>query len=61
MNFKAELKRLPERRSAAGVEVALAGGLGLRTMGIFPLTKDVDFLIPEESAAIVDRIMTELG
>jgi hypothetical protein len=25
------------------------------------LTKDVDFLIPEESAAIVDRIMTELG
>lgn len=61
MNFKVVLKSLLERLSAARVEAALSGGLALSTMGIFRFTKDVDFVIPEESVETVDRIMTELG
>jgi predicted nucleotidyltransferase len=61
MNFKVVLKSLLERLSAAGVEAALSGGLALSTMGIFRFTKDVDFVIPEESVETVDRIMTELS
>ena len=39
----------------------LSGGLALSTMGIFRFTKDIDFVVQEESKERVHEIMTELG
>ena len=60
MNFKEVLKVLLKRFADAGVEPALSGGLALSTMGVFRFTRDVDFLLPAESADAVDRIMADL-
>ena len=43
------------------IDFASSGGLALSTMGIFRFTKDIDFLVPEESKETVDEIMTGLG
>lgn len=61
MNFKVVLQHLLRRFSEAGVEVALSGGLALSTMGVFRFTKDIDFVVVEESAGAVEKIMSELG
>ncbi|MCU0591631.1 MAG: nucleotidyltransferase [Desulfobacterales bacterium] len=61
MNFKVVLQNLLRRFSEAGVEVALSGGLALSTMGVFRFTKDIDFVVLEESAGAVEKIMTALG
>jgi predicted nucleotidyltransferase len=61
MNFKVALQNLLRRFSETGVEAALSGGLALSTMGVFRFTKDIDFVILEESAQTVAEIMTELG
>jgi hypothetical protein len=61
MNFKAVLQNLLRRFSEAGVEAALSGGLALSTMGVFRFTKDIDFVVLEESAGVVEKIMVGLG
>lgn len=61
MNFKVVLKTLISRFHEAGVEFALSGGLALSTMGLFRLTKDIDFVALEEAMTAVDGIMAELG
>jgi len=61
MNFKEVLRVLLKRFADAGVEAALSGGLALSTMGVFRFTRDIDFLLPAESADAVDRIMADLG
>lgn len=43
------------------MEFALSGGLALSTMGLFRLTKDIDFVALEEAMTAVDGIMAELG
>lgn len=43
------------------IDFALSGGLALSTMGIFRFTKDIDFLVYEDSKAMIHNIMTELG
>jgi hypothetical protein len=61
MNFKATLTELLKRFSEDGVEVVLSGGLALSTMGVFRFTRDIDFVILEESGSAVDTIMERLG
>jgi predicted nucleotidyltransferase len=61
MNFKVVLKTLISRFHEAGVEFALSGGLALSTMGLFRLTKDIDFVVLEDAMTAVDGIMAELG
>ncbi len=61
MNFKVVLKTLISRFHEAGVEFALSGGLALSTMGLFRLTKDIDFVALEDAMTAVDGIMAELG
>jgi hypothetical protein len=61
MNFKEVLNILFTPLFEAGVDAALSGGLSLSTMGVFRFTKDIEFVIPEESVDAVDHIMTELG
>jgi hypothetical protein len=61
MNFKAVLQNLLRRFSEAGIEVALSGGLALSTMGVFRFTRDIDFVVLEEWAGTVEKIMTGLG
>jgi hypothetical protein len=54
MNFKVVLKNLLSRFSEAGVEAALSGGLALRTIGVFQLTKDIDFVVLDEWLGEID-------
>lgn len=61
MDLRAVLKILLRRFAESGVEVALSGGLALAVLGVFRFTKDIDFVVLEEWADTVDRIMTELG
>ncbi len=61
MNFKEVLLLLLKRFADGGIEPALSGGLALSTMGVFRFTRDIDFLLPAESADAVDRIMADLG
>ena len=61
MNFKVVLKTLISRFHEAGVEFALSGGLALSTMGIFRLTRDIDFVAVEDSMTAIEGIMTDLG
>lgn len=61
MNLKEVLKTLVYRFQQQSIDFALSGGLALSTMGIFRFTKDVDFLVYEDSKAGVHEIMTGLG
>jgi hypothetical protein len=61
MNLKVVLKTLIARFQQKGIDFALSGGLALSTMGIFRFTKDIDFLVYEESKEPVHEVMTELG
>ena len=60
MNLKEVLKILISRFQNAGIEIVLSGGLALSAMGIFRFTKDIDFLVYEESKTAIDGIMTDL-
>ena len=61
MNLKEVLKILLSRFKDKGIDLVLSGGLALSTMGIFRFTKDIDFLVYEESKDQIDDIMTGLG
>jgi len=61
MNLKEVLKTLIAKFHEKKIEAVLSGGLALSTMDIFRFTKDIDFLISEESKTAVDKIMIELG
>ena len=61
MNLKEVLKTLIYRFQKQNIDFALSRGLALSTMGIFRFTKDVDFLVYEDSRTSVHGIMTELG
>jgi predicted nucleotidyltransferase len=61
MNLKEVIKILITRFQKKGVDFVLSGGLALSTMGIFRFTKDIDFLVSEESKEIIHAIMTDLG
>lgn len=61
MNLKEILKILIAKFHERKIDAVLSGGLALSTMDIFRFTKDIDFLISEESNTAVDEIMTELG
>jgi hypothetical protein len=61
MNLKEVLKTLITRFHQKKIDFALSGGLALSTMKIFRFTKDIDFLVSEESKDSIDEIMTGLG
>ena len=61
MNLKEVLKILIARFSKKNIDFVLSGGLALSTMGIFRFTKDIDFVVQEESKEGIHEIMTELG
>lgn len=61
MNLKEVLRILISRFNEQGIEFILSGGLALSTMNIFRFTKDIDFLIYEESKGSVHKIMVDLG
>ena len=61
MNLKEVLKILISRFQDKGIDFVLSGGLALSTMGIFRFTKDIDFLVFEESKKSIHDIMTDLG
>ncbi len=61
MNLKEVLKTLIARFSKKNIDFVLSGGLALSTMGIFRFTKDIDFVVQEESKEGIHEIMTELG
>jgi predicted nucleotidyltransferase len=60
MNLKEVLKILISRFQKKDIDFVLSGGLALSTMGIFRFTKDIDFLVYEESKEIIDDIMSDL-
>ena len=61
MNLKEVLKTLIARFNEQKIDFILSGGLALSTMNIFRFTKDIDFLVFEESKAAIHEIMTGLG
>ena len=61
MNLKEVLKTLIARFNEQKIDFILSGGLALSTMNIFRFTKDIDFLVFEESKAAIHEIMTDLG
>jgi hypothetical protein len=61
MNLKEVLKTLIAKFHERKIDLILSGGLALSTMNIFRFTKDIDFLVSEESRATVHEIMTDLG
>jgi predicted nucleotidyltransferase len=61
MNLKEVLKTLIARFHEQKIDFILSGGLALSTMNIFRFTKDIDFLVLEESRTKIHKIMTELG
>ena len=61
MNLKEVLKTLIRRFHQQKIEFALSGGLALSTMGIFRFTKDIDFVVYEESKGSINEMMTALG
>lgn len=60
MNLKTVLKILITRFNEQKIDFILSGGLALSTMNVFRFTKDIDFLIYEESRNAVHTIMTDL-
>jgi len=61
MNLKEVLKTLISRFNERNIDFVLSGGLALSTMNILRFTKDIDFLIYEESKDAVNEIMLNLG
>jgi hypothetical protein len=61
MNLKEVLRTLIARFHQRKIDFALSGGLALSTMGIVRFTKDIDFVVPEESKETIHEIMTELS
>ena len=61
MNLKEVIKTLIARFHQKKIDFVLSGGLALSTMGIFRFTKDIDFLVHEESKETIHEIMTGLG
>jgi predicted nucleotidyltransferase len=61
MNLKEVLKTLISKFHERKIDLILSGGLALSTMNIFRFTKDIDFLVFEESRATIHEIMTDLG
>jgi hypothetical protein len=61
MNIKEVLKTLIARFHEQEIDFVLSGGLALSTMNIFRFTKDIDFLVLEESRTKIHEIMTDLG
>ena len=61
MNLKEVLKTLIAIFNEQKIDFVLSGGLALSTMNIFRFTKDIDFLIFEESREKVHEIMIKLG
>ena len=61
MNLKEVLKTLISKFRERKIDLILSGGLALSTMNIFRFTKDIDFLVLEESKATIHKIMTDLG
>jgi predicted nucleotidyltransferase len=61
MNLKEVLKTLIAKFHKQNIDFVLSGGLALSTMNIFRFTKDIDFLVLEESRATIHEIMIELG
>ena len=61
MNLKAVLKTLIAKFHEQEIDFILSGGLALSTMNIFRFTRDIDFLVFEESRAMIHAIMTDLG
>ena len=60
MNLKEVIKILVYRFQKKDIDFVLTGGLALSTMGIFRFTKDIDFLVYEESKQAIHDIMTDL-
>jgi len=60
MNLKEVIKILIARFQKNDIDFVLTGGLALSTMGIFRFTKDIDFLVYDESKKIIHEIMTDL-
>jgi hypothetical protein len=61
MDLKEVLKILIEKLQAENIDFVLIGGLALSTMNIFRFTKDLDFMVHEDSKETIHAIMTELG
>jgi len=61
MNLKEVLRILVDRFHRHKVDFALSGGLALSTMGIFRFTKDIDFVVYEESRKAIDHTMKKLS
>jgi len=61
MNLKEVLRTLIDRFHRQKIDFALSGGLALSTKGIFRFTKDIDFVVYEESKEAIHQVMTELG
>jgi predicted nucleotidyltransferase len=61
MNLKEVIKILITRFQKKDIDFVLTGGLALSTMGIFRFTKDIDFLVYEESKETIHDIMTDLA
>jgi predicted nucleotidyltransferase len=60
MNLKEVLKTLIVRFHEQKIDFVLSGGLALSTMNILRFTQDIDFLVLEETKAVVHEIMTDL-
>ena len=61
MNLKEVLKTLVARFQQKNIDFVLSGGLALSTMGIFRFTKDIDFVVQEESKEAIHEIGHVLG
>jgi len=61
MNLKEVIKILITRFQKKDIDFVLTGGLALSTMGIFRFTKDIDFLVYEESKEAIHEIMMDLA
>jgi predicted nucleotidyltransferase len=61
MNLKEVLKTLISKFHEQKIDFVLSGGLALSTMNIFRFTKDIDFIVHEESKSTVHKVMTGLG
>jgi predicted nucleotidyltransferase len=61
MNLKEVLRTLISKFHEQKIDFILSGGLALSTMNIFRFTKDIDFLVFEDSRKKIHEIMTDLG
>ena len=61
MKLQEVLKTLIVGFKERDIDFVLSGGLALSTMNIFRFTKDIDFIIYEESKEAVHEMMRDLG